>query len=78
MHLTLQPRQPARISGGVEPRFWGRDHLELCPVFGGSAGCGAANVVCKKQSANLYIHKRVANNNQQIILIINVCFVALL
>ena len=37
-HTTPQPRQPARIAGGAEPTFWGRDHHVFCPIFGGERG----------------------------------------
>ena len=38
MHRTPQPRQPARIAGGVEPEFGGKDHHGFCPIFGGKHG----------------------------------------
>ena len=38
MRRTPQPRQPTRIAGGVEPKFWGRDHFVSCSIFGGERG----------------------------------------
>ena len=54
MHTTPQPRQPARIIGGAEPTFWGRDHLVFCPIFGGRRGLRGCKRCVQQNGKNMY------------------------